>query len=292
MYAFLEKTGRPLLAAALTLGLGAGYASAAEYCGAPACGAPVCAAEPVCNPCGGSGLSRTALPGTYSNDYDYAVSSQRDTGRTYLLPTRYGWIESNRVPLTNPVDKYYATHQVGNGRVVETGNPNDRVWARQIADSSHLADSAAVGRSDGERAMTAAANPAMPGRDARVAYDARAMVMENTPSNLNDMPGRTIGNATAMETSARSSFGEAPAAAATNSRANTSSTVSSPNPYSPSSVTIQSVQKRGDGALALPSLDRAAGFGNTGLRNPERAERPLTEDDFPGFVFEEDLVTF
>lgn len=135
MQSFLSRAKLPLAAAALVFAVGA--ASAMEYyyynepvaCSEPSacspCGttyvpAPV---KPVCNPCAG-GPASTDLPGWYSNDYDYTTSSQVDTGITYVIPNQNGYVESHTIPLTNPVDQYYATHQVRNGQVVETGLPN------------------------------------------------------------------------------------------------------------------------------------------------------------------------
>lgn len=129
---FIAKIKRPILAFALVLGLGAGIASAADSCNPcvqPDYCTPVCtvaevvpAMQPVCTAfCSDPSLARTDLPGWYSNDYDYSVSSQRDTGISYLIPTMNGFEESNHIPLTNPVDQYYATHAVRNGEVVQTG---------------------------------------------------------------------------------------------------------------------------------------------------------------------------
>lgn len=142
--------------------LGMGIASAASYCSpcaqpityaptvqyvqpvsnpcGPACPPPAPAPEPIayvpapapvaCNPCAGTsstfGLGRTNLPGWYSDDYDYNVSSQRDLGITYLVPTRAGLVETNRIPLTNPVDQYYGTHEELGGRVLDLTDPANR----------------------------------------------------------------------------------------------------------------------------------------------------------------------
>lgn len=129
---FIAKVKRPILAFLMVLGLGAGVVSAADSCGScaqPDYCTPVCSAQevapvlrPVCTSfCGDPSLARTDLPGWYSNDYDYSVSSQRDTGVSYLIPTMNGFKESSLIPLTNPVDQYYATHAVRNGAVVQTG---------------------------------------------------------------------------------------------------------------------------------------------------------------------------
>lgn len=82
-----------------------------------ACSAP----KPVCTTCTDPRLQPTSLPGVYSNDFDYAVTSQRNTtGFPYLIPTASGLLESPTIPLTNPVDRYYATHRVINNQVVRT----------------------------------------------------------------------------------------------------------------------------------------------------------------------------
>ena len=126
-------TKRAFLALALVAMIGVAAVSSAKAndlcspCTAPIRHAPVVtvAANPyVCdlNMCSSTQIARTDLPGIYSNDYDYSVSSQIDTGVTYLIPTQTGFVESNRIPLTNPVDQYYATHRIINGDVVAVTN--------------------------------------------------------------------------------------------------------------------------------------------------------------------------
>lgn len=122
---FIAKSKRPLLAFALVLGVAAaaGTVSAADFCDPCAQPTYVAVAPPapiLCDACATSGITRTNLPGWYSDDYDYTVSSQRDTGITYLIPAMNGFYESHTIPLTNPVDRYYATHEVRNGQVVDT----------------------------------------------------------------------------------------------------------------------------------------------------------------------------
>lgn len=149
MLSFLSKVTRPLMAAAATACVCAGTATAVDYyhpypnqpvyygipsygvaqpavVGTASCGQTACVQPVACNSCGPSGdltaLRRTTLPGRYSNDYDYSVSSQVDNGITYIVPTQTGYTESSTMPLTNPVDQYYATHQVRNGQIVQTGD--------------------------------------------------------------------------------------------------------------------------------------------------------------------------
>lgn len=110
--------------------------SSDAYCGSAcgtACPAPEvscspCApapAAPVCNPCGAAAnMNRTNLPGVYSNDYNYSMSSQAPGAMGYIIPTQTGLLESPTIPLTNPVDRYYATHKVINGEVVDVGHDN------------------------------------------------------------------------------------------------------------------------------------------------------------------------
>ena len=128
MSTLFEKVKRPLFAFAMALGFAAGAVQAVECytdtCYTNTCASPVvCAAQPVCGTCEGnpslSSLARTNLPGYYSNDYDYSMSARTPTGIDYLIPTQYGLIESPVIPLTNPVDRYYATHTVRNGQVVD-----------------------------------------------------------------------------------------------------------------------------------------------------------------------------
>lgn len=110
---------------------------------APIAYTPALPEPPACSPCGANyasasapqsktfGLGRTDLPGWYSDDYDYNVSSQRDLGITYLVPTSAGMVETNRIPLTNPVDQYYATHEEIGGKVVDLTNPANRALEDQ-----------------------------------------------------------------------------------------------------------------------------------------------------------------
>ncbi len=133
------KITRPVLALVMVVGLGAGVAAAADYCEpcvqpdycTPACTVqPAPALQPVCTTyCGENpslaAIAPTNLPGYYVRETSYSVSSQRDTGISYLIPTMNGFIESDHIPLTNPVDQYYATHEVRNGQVVQTGYVTD-----------------------------------------------------------------------------------------------------------------------------------------------------------------------
>lgn len=92
------------------------------------CTTNVCNASPVCSTCTDPRVQPTTLPGVYSRDYDYAVTSQRNTsGLPFLIPTVNGLLESPTIPLTNNVDQFYATHHVVNGQVVRTApNPPNR----------------------------------------------------------------------------------------------------------------------------------------------------------------------
>lgn len=87
-----------------------------------------CDIGPSCSTCTNPNVQPTTLPGVYSNDYDYSVTSQQNTiGIPYLIPTAAGLLESPTIPLTNAVDQYYATHRVVNNQVVRTAaNPPNR----------------------------------------------------------------------------------------------------------------------------------------------------------------------
>lgn len=100
----------------------------AAYCADGSCGTGVCST------CTDARVQPTTLPGRYSNDYDYAVTSQRNTtGIPYLIPTAGGLLESPTIPLTNAVDQYYATHSVVGNQVVRTApTPPNRAVAAQF----------------------------------------------------------------------------------------------------------------------------------------------------------------
>lgn len=112
----LEKINRPVMAMVLAVGMIAGVASAMDSCNS-------CAVQPVCDVCAGNPslapLARTNLPGFYSNDYDYSVSARTPIGIDYYVPKLSGVVEDSVMPLMNPVDRYYATHRVINGQVVD-----------------------------------------------------------------------------------------------------------------------------------------------------------------------------
>lgn len=123
------------LAAAFATVMAAGAAFAATYCETNTC-APVAQCNPctptACDTCSYSGITRTNLPGYYSTDYDYSVSSQVNTGVGYLVPTRNGLIESDTMPLLNDVDRYYATHTLGNnGQIIDTSTRYNQQLANQ-----------------------------------------------------------------------------------------------------------------------------------------------------------------
>lgn len=141
----ISRVKRPLLLALFVTVAAVGLAKAMGYytgatmpvgectsvvCSVPTCTVDACATvEPAttCGPvCNNIGIARTNLPGWYSNDYDYSITSQQDLGITYLIPTGNGFMETNRIPLTNPVDQYYATHKVINGEVVDITNMDNR----------------------------------------------------------------------------------------------------------------------------------------------------------------------
>lgn len=93
------------------------------------CTTNTCNVGSTCSTCTDARVQPTTLPGMYSRDYNYSVTSQqRNTaGIPYLIPTANGLLESPTIPLTNSVDQYYATHNVVNGRVVRTApNPPNR----------------------------------------------------------------------------------------------------------------------------------------------------------------------
>lgn len=122
---------RPVLAlaAVAVLGFAASSAVASDFCSPcvkPIVYTTVYEVQPVvaqtplyCDVCASPALARTNLPGWYSDDYNYTVSST-NTGITYAIPTQNGFIERDHIPLTNAVDEYYATHQVVGGQVVDT----------------------------------------------------------------------------------------------------------------------------------------------------------------------------
>lgn len=113
----LYSMRRAALAVVLALGMVSGITLAADFChqcppAPPACS--VCQDNASLAP-----LARTGLPGFYSNDYDYSVTARYPIGMNYYIPTEQGVIEDSVIPLRNPVDRYYATHKVVNGRVVD-----------------------------------------------------------------------------------------------------------------------------------------------------------------------------
>ncbi len=105
----LKQFHLPVLAVALTFTLIAGAASAMDFC------QPATGVAPVAS----SYYSAASLPGYYSNDYDYHLSARYNDGVGYFIPTAAGLITSPVMPLRNPVDRYYATHEVINGQVVD-----------------------------------------------------------------------------------------------------------------------------------------------------------------------------
>ena len=111
------------LAAVAVLGLAASSAVASDFCSPcvqPISVQSIAAPAPMyCSVCPSPALARTNLPGWYSDDYDYHTTAQHTTGITYAIPTMNGFIESDHIPLTNPVDQYYATHSIVNGQVVD-----------------------------------------------------------------------------------------------------------------------------------------------------------------------------
>lgn len=120
----IEKIKRPIFAMVLASCLVGGAAMAMEYCTTSSCEPVTCVTPAVCGAtCPGNpsleALRRTNLPGFYSNDYDYRDSAHNPNGIDYLIPTQAGLIESKVIPLTNPVDRYYATHTVRSGQVVD-----------------------------------------------------------------------------------------------------------------------------------------------------------------------------
>lgn len=152
----LEKCKPFAVVAAVTLVLAHGAVSAASFCGTPACYEPApIVSTPMCTSCAGNPslapLARTNLPGTYSNDYDYAVTARTPIGINYLVPTQGGLVETPVIPLTNPVDRYYATHRVMNGQVV------DDSAAYQMALSTPI-----LRQIQGNMAAGSAASPALP----------------------------------------------------------------------------------------------------------------------------------
>lgn len=122
MHSLIAKVKRPLLAAAMLMGLGVGAASAVDYCSPvacqPVCPQPVAYANP-CDPCSSPSPSYYQSGVSSSGMNYYSSSGSMNSGIHYLVPTMSGFVETTSVPITNEVDLYYATHRVANGQVVE-----------------------------------------------------------------------------------------------------------------------------------------------------------------------------
>ena len=92
-----------------------GFVSACDPCSAVS-GAAVSASAPA----GGAMISGYSVyPTSYSSTWS-------NTGITYLIPTMNGFVETHEIPITNEVDRYYATHQIINGQIVTVPYPSTR----------------------------------------------------------------------------------------------------------------------------------------------------------------------